>query len=108
MPRQLFYFVEFVGVTAVLSGVIVAHLKRRDLAGSPFETHMISAVRTFWIGLLAFLVGLGLLLLIYWPAGIAFIYVAPPVLAVWLLFRSIRGLIRAVDGRPIDNPAGFL
>jgi len=29
-------------------------------------------------------------------------------LAVWLLFRSIRGLIRALDGKPIEDPAGWL
>ena len=45
------------GVTAI-AGVIIAYVKRRDGAGTPFESHMIYAIRTFWIGLGVELIGL--------------------------------------------------
>jgi uncharacterized membrane protein len=87
-------------VTPVI-GVIIAYVKRGDLAGTPFETHMISAIRTFWIALLA---SLSALVLAF--AGIGVILLLGCV--VWWLFRVIRGLIRALDGKPIDDPIGWL
>ena len=77
----------------------VTFLKRRDVAGTPFESHMTSAVRTFWISLIGSIVGYVLTLVLI---GFAVIFV----LVMWLLFRSVRGLIRAVDGRAIDSPSG--
>ena len=29
-------------------------------------------------------------------------------LVIWQLFRFVRGLIRAIDGRPIEDPEGWL
>ena len=84
-------------------------MKRRDLAGTPYESHVTSAIRTFWISLLVGLVALALLI-----AGFAF----PPLaviggciallLLLWQAFRGIRGFIRAIDGDPISNPTGWL
>lgn len=82
-------------------GVIVAYVKRDDLAGTPYESHATSAIRTFWITLIGValsiplsVVGIGVVTLI--------------ALGLWSLFRIIRGLIRAIDGRPIDHPTGWL
>jgi len=91
----------FTGITAIV-GLIIAYVKRGDLAGTPFESHMTSAIRTFWITLIAGIIGSVLLFafglgLIVWAA-----------LCVWNLFRIIRGMIRAADGRPIDDPTGWL
>lgn len=87
-------------LTALL-GVIVAYVKRPDLAGTAYHSHMTSAIRTFWTGLivgilgsLLSVIGIGILILI--------------ALAVWVVFRVVRGLIRALDGRPIEHPAGWL
>jgi uncharacterized membrane protein len=92
------YFTAFI---TMIVGVIIAYAKRAELAGTPFESHMTSAIRTFWISLIAFLIG-GLLLVV----GIGFvIWVA---LAVWHIFRVIRGMIRAIDGRAIEDPTGWL
>ena len=46
------------------------------------------------IGIVLTFVGIGIVILI--------------ALVVWQLFRIIRGLVRALDGRPIDDPAGWL
>ena len=87
-------------VTAIVA-VIIAYVKRPDLSGTPFESHMTSAIRTFWISLLFGLVGFVLIIV-----GIGIVLLIA--LGLWQLFRIIRGLIRAIDGRPIDDPTGWL
>jgi len=89
--------VAFTGVI----GVIIAYIKRRDLAGTPYETHMTSAIRTFWITLIVGIVGFVLLIV-----GIGLLVLG--LLVLWHLFRVIRGLIFAIDGRPIADPTGWL
>ncbi len=86
--------------TAII-GLIVAYVKRPDLAGTPFESHMTSAIRTFWITLVVAVIGCVLIVV-----GIGFIILG--LLALWQLFRVIRGLIRALDGQPIADPTGWL
>jgi len=95
-------------LTAII-GLIVAYVKRRDLSGTPYASHITSAIRTFWISLVVGLVALALLI-----AGFAI----PPLaviggcisvlLLLWQAFRGIRGFIRAIDGDPIANPTGWL
>jgi uncharacterized membrane protein len=89
-----------VALTGII-GVIVAYIKRRDLAGTPFASHMTSAIRTFWITLIVGAIGFVLLLI-----GIGSIILG--LLVLWHLFRVVRGLIRAIDGQPIADPAGWL
>jgi uncharacterized membrane protein len=89
-----------VGLASII-GVIIAYVKRGELAGTPFESHMTSAIRTFWIGLIVGIIGFVLILI-----GIGLIVLG--LLALWQLFRIIRGLIRAIDGQPIADPAGWL
>ena len=89
-----------VAFTSII-GVIIAYIKRRDLAGTPYESHMTSAIRTFWITLIVGIIGFVLLIV-----GIGFIILG--LLALWHLFRVVRGLIYAIDGRPIADPTGWL
>lgn len=84
-----------------LVGLIIAYLKRADVAGTPFESHFTSAIRTFWISLIGALVGFLLSVV-----GIGIIVLVA--VGVWNVFRSVRGLIRALDGRPIEDPTGWL
>ncbi len=87
-------------ITAVVA-VIIAYVKRGDLVGTPYESHMTSAIRTFWISLIVGVIGVILAFV-----GIGFVILG--LLALWQLFRIIRGLIRALDGRAIADPAGWL
>jgi uncharacterized membrane protein len=89
-----------VAFTAII-GLIIAYVKRRDLAGTPYASHMTSAIRTFWITLIVGLIGFVLMIV-----GIGYLILG--LLALWHLFRVIRGLIYAIDGRPIADPAGWL
>lgn len=86
--------------TAII-GVIIAYVKRPDLAGTPFESHITSAIRTFWITLIVGIIGSVLIVV-----GIGFIILI--LLALWYLYRVLRGLIRAIDGQPIPDPTGWL
>jgi uncharacterized membrane protein len=87
----------FTGIIAV----IIAYVKRGDLAGTPFESHVTSAIRTFWITLIVGIIGFVLTFVL-----IGLLILIP--LAIWHVFRVIRGLIRAIDGRPIADPTGWL
>jgi uncharacterized membrane protein len=95
------YLVSFVtvGITALI-GLIIAYVKRPDLRSTPFGSHMTSAIRTFWISLIVGLIGLIL-------SAILIGYFVLLLIGLWSLFRCVRGLIKAVDNKPIDDPLGW-
>ncbi len=89
----------FTGFTA-LAGVIIAHMQigRSDPAS---DTHFQFQIRTFWIGLLYFVIGaisavvvVGLLILLWW--------------FIWTLIRCIKGLLAVNSREPIANPKSWL
>jgi len=92
------YLASFFGLaTTQIIGLIIAYVKRRDGAGT--QSHMIYAIRTFWIGL-----GVELIGLIRSVVGIGVGVLGRRLAAL----RIIRGLIRALDGQPIENPPSWL
>ncbi|MBR1220612.1 DUF4870 domain-containing protein [Bradyrhizobium sp. U87765 SZCCT0131] len=96
----LFIASYFTFAATLIVAVIIAYVKRGDLVGTPFASHMTSAIRTFWISLIASVIGVVLLLI---GIGVFILGAA----ALWQLFRTIRGVIRALDNRPIDDPEGW-
>ena len=94
------YLVSYVVAFTSIAGVIVAHIQYSS--ADPFlRSHYQFQIRTFWIGMLYFVVGLvlclvvvGFLVLLWW--------------FVWSLVRCIKGLIALNEGRPIDNPTSWL
>ncbi len=94
------YLIGFLtGVTALLGG-IVAHLYWRS-ASNQVATHFRFQVRTFWFGLLCFVLGC---LLWYFFIGI-FILLW---LWIWTLIRVIRGMLLLNEGKPIPNSTSLL
>jgi uncharacterized membrane protein len=91
----------FTFAITMIVGLIIAYVKRDELADTPFASHMTSAIRTFWISLILGIIGVVLSII-----GIGIILLIA--LAVWQLFRIIRGMIRAIDSKPIDDPTGWL
>jgi len=116
----LFLAAPFNGVTAI-AGVIVAYLRRDEARGTIWESHFRNLIRVFWISAAVLVVAIfavleafgglffslvttngnpppqlvgELILLVpaFWLAGLVF--------AVWYLYRTLRGLIRALDGQP--------
>lgn len=88
------------GIT-MLVGLIIAYVKRDELAGTPFASHMTSAIRTFWIFVIVGVIGFALSFV-----GIGLVILG--LLGIWHLFRVIRGIVRAIDRQPIDDPTGWL
>lgn len=97
------YVLCFLAISNVITALIAAILAyvRKDQAQPWLKSHFEYQIATFWYGL-GFLVagaltvwifGLGLLI---WLIG-----------GIWLVVRSVVGLMRAVDGRPQANPKGF-
>jgi uncharacterized membrane protein len=101
------------GVTAIV-GVIIAYVKRRDAMGTIWESHFNNLILVFWV-----MVGATLLFFLSWPFAfgwwfangfdwlwaptavfpLLFGFIFFPVLAIWYLYRVIRGLIRAGEDR---------
>jgi uncharacterized membrane protein len=101
------------GLTAII-GVVLAYIKRADARGTIWESHFTNLIRVFWIGivvLLLFLValmagfigffravqvdtfpGVVWLVPVFWICGVIYF--------VWYLFRTVKGLIYAIDGKP--------
>ena len=99
------------GVTAIV-GVVMAALKRDEARGTPYESHFRNMIGTFWLGIAVMvavlaLAGVGLLgvfahdghppavLIAILPA----IWLMMVAFAVFYLFRIVRGLTRAIDGK---------
>ena len=59
------------------------------------------AIRTFWLGLIGVVIGIVLTFVM-----IGFLVLI--LVAAWMIYRMVRGLICALDGRPITNPEGYL
>ena len=88
------------GIT-MLVGLIIAYVKREELAGTPYASHMTSAIRTFWILLIVSIIGFALTFV-----GIGIVILG--LVGIWHLFRVIRGIVRAIDRQPIADPNGWL
>lgn len=83
----------FVGITSLI-GVIIAHVKKNDAAGTLYESHLCNQRQIFWWGLLVGILG----------ALLTFVFVGWFVLLgvfVWSLYRVIKGILRLNDGRPM-------
>lgn len=83
------------GVTAII-GVVLAYVKRDDARGTPYESHFNNAIEVFWFYLIGMVVAVPL----------CFVFIGFPLVAalyIWVLIRTIKGLVRASDGRPYSD-----
>lgn len=102
-----------VGVTSIVA-VIIAYIKREDARGTVWQSHYRNVIVIFWvmfaafvIGLMTFPLALGLFFAkdFAWPwlsalsLPVLFWLLVFPLLAIWFLYRIIRGLIRASDNQ---------
>lgn len=88
------------GFTSII-GVIIAHVKRAEAAGTIWEGHMIYAIRTFWLTFLGAVLSIPLMLI-----GIGVLLII--VVSLWFIVRSVVGLLKALDNKPIADPQGWL
>jgi uncharacterized membrane protein len=82
------------GITAIV-GVIIAYVKRREAAGTIWQSHFDNLILVFWMIIAGFFLGPPTLTL-----PLLFGFLVFPLLVFWYFYRVIRGLIRAAEGRP--------
>ena len=87
----------FVSAPLMIVGAILAHLNRNMARGTWLESHYLWQVRTFWIGLVLFLVGQ-----LTWFFLVAGIFLAAAWL--WMIYRAIKGWILLSRDEPIEDP----
>jgi uncharacterized membrane protein len=100
------------GFTAIV-GVVIAYIKRGEARGTIWESHFSNMIVVFWS---AVVVTVAFFAAVAWGAVTIFatdpprapldligfgagIYVGMVAFAVWYLYRTIRGFIRALDGK---------
>ena len=78
---------------ATIAAVILAYIKRGEARGTIWESHFNNVIHTFWISLLIGAVVFPLCLVLI---GIPLM----GLLIVWFLYRTIKGLVQAIDNKP--------
>ncbi len=79
---------------AGIAGVVVAYVKRGEVLGTLWESHFDNQINAFW-GWFALVVA-GIVMIPLFGLGLFVIGVA----FVWFLYRTIKGLLRALESQP--------
>ncbi len=109
----LFIAVFTNGITGII-GVVLAYIKRAEARGTVWESHFTNLIHVFWSGIVVFVLfmaaagvaALGifntaqsnsfspmiLILPVLWLGMIGYL--------VWYLYRTVKGLIQALDNKP--------
>jgi uncharacterized membrane protein len=82
--------------------LIINYVKRDDARGTVWESHMNYMIRTCWWTLFWIIVTLlPIVILSVVSMGLlSFLFVIP---VLWYLYRMIKGLLRALDDRPMPE-----
>lgn len=82
--------------------LIINYVKRGDARGTVWESHMNWMIRTCWWTLFWIIVTLlPIVILSVVSMGLlSFLFVIP---VLWYLYRMIKGLLRALDDRPMPQ-----
>lgn len=87
------------GITSLIA-LIIDYIKRDDVAGTPYAAHFTWQIRTFWWGLLAYIVGFALMFV-----GVGFVIVFAA--WIWTLYRIIKGWLYLYEKKPLDPARWF-
>jgi uncharacterized membrane protein len=101
------------GLTAI-AGVVLAYVKRADAKGTIYESHFTNMIRVFWTCIAVTMAFLGVVLFgavdflatanthpqMALIALVPLLYVLVVGFLVWYLYRTVRGLVLAIDGKP--------
>ncbi len=96
----LYCAAPFVGITSI-AALILAYLKRDELANSWEASHMTYHIHTFWKGLLFCAISALLMFLLIGFLGFF-------ATGVWALIRSIKALLAAQKEEPMLDPETWL
>jgi len=79
--------------------VIINYVKRSEARGTWLESHFRWQIRTFWFALLWVVIGVVLFVTVI---GIPVVIAGAIALAIWIIYRIVRGWIRLNDGKPME------
>ena len=83
------------GITYFIA-IIINYVKRENAQGTWIESHFRWQIRTFWFGLLWFLLGvLTYIFIIGW--------IILAVTAIWVIYRILKGWLNLYDNKPLPN-----
>jgi len=89
------------GGVAAIAGVILAYVKRGEVAGTVWASHYENLILVFWVGLAGSILGIITTFIL-----IGFLVLLA--VFVWYLYRTIVGLLKAVENKPYDNPSKLI
>ena len=108
------YLLGFTNGLTFLVGLIVAYVNR-ETAGPINASHYTFAIRTFWLSIWWFIIGLTLvfvgLALLVLLIGIPIMIVGGTILAaisVWFVVRTVLGLVYLLRGEAYPRPRAWL
>ena len=108
------YLLGFTNGLTFLVGLIIAYVYRQD-AGPINASHYTFAIRTFWLWIWWFLIGLALLIfgfvLMVVLIGIPMMIVGGAIFSlinVWFVTRTILGLVYLLKGEAYPRPRAWL
>ncbi|HUH60540.1 MAG TPA: hypothetical protein VL001_10740 [Candidimonas sp.] len=82
----------FFGIASI-AAIVLAYLKRGDAAGTVYASHFDWVIKTFWWGLLWFVLsGLATFIFIGWITGL--------IALVWVVYRVAKGWLALAGSRP--------
>ena len=80
--------------------VIINYVKRGDVQGTWLETHFRWQIRTFWFGL-AWAALCSLFVVLTLGIGLIIVWIPLGFLAIWFIYRVVRGWMALRDRRPM-------
>jgi uncharacterized membrane protein len=108
------YLLGFTNGLTFLVGLIIAYVNR-ETAGPINASHYTFAIRTFWLSIWWFIIGLALLLvglaLLVLLIGIPMMILGGVILgaiSVWFVVRTLLGLIYLLKGEAYPRPRAWL
>jgi len=96
----LFALHWFTGGISIIVAIILAYLKRDDAVGTPYEAHITWLIRSFWAGLVGYVIGVPLIFV-----GIGFVVLAA--VGIWMLYRIVKGWLYLYENKPLQPRAWF-
>lgn len=105
MITYILYGVAVVIPPVALAGVIYAYAKRDEVSGSFVESHLTWLIRTFWLYLAVWAVGIALVLTII---GLLVAWLVFGVAVILYVFRIVKGFVVFNDGQPLPDPETIL
>ncbi|WP_104488679.1 DUF4870 family protein [Acinetobacter indicus] len=84
----------FVGVTPIIA-IIMNYLKRAEMRGTWLESHVNWQIKTFWVTLIAYLVGAVL-------TSILIGFIVLLLAFIWHIYRLVKGLMALNSNQPVS------